>query len=205
MSIIPPLMFRKKKMVIKLSPRNGRGKKILIINNSSALAFHLKFELEHLLPGCEMVFTPTIEAAAIMLKSEDFSVVIAEASVNKKDLTFQLEQCVAPPNLILVGSEEAEILGLAHSVIFELASVRAIKPLPHVEDPVQTVGNDLRNDLNNPLQAILASVYVAKHLDAASEEAALALDAISHAASQMASTVRGLESRIRRAVHRSQI
>jgi hypothetical protein len=69
-----------------------------------------------------------------------------------------------------------------------------------VAEPIQTLGADLRNDLNNPLQEIVAMVFVARATGDATPQTVQALDAIDRAAKNMASVVKGLEGKIRDAV-----
>ena len=76
-----------------------------------------------------------------------------------------------------------------------------MRPLPiihkrKVDESIKNLGADIRNDLNNPLQEIVAMVFVAK----ATEESATtnnALEAIDKAAQNLASVVKGLEDKIR--------
>ncbi|MCI5066356.1 hypothetical protein MRY87_11590 [bacterium] len=65
---------------------------------------------------------------------------------------------------------------------------------------VSSLGADLRNDLNNPLQEIVTMAFVARQSQAQQELSHDALQAIERAAKQLAGTVSGLEDRIRAAV-----
>ena len=68
-------------------------------------------------------------------------------------------------------------------------------------ETISSLGADLRNDLNNPLQEIVAMLFVAKAGGpVANGPTAQALDAIDRAAKNMASVVKTLEDKIRRAV-----
>ena len=67
---------------------------------------------------------------------------------------------------------------------------------------MKNLGADIRNDLNNPLQEIVAMVFVAK-ASGQSETADKALEAISNAAQNMAVVVSTLEDKIRGIVNPS--
>jgi signal transduction histidine kinase len=70
---------------------------------------------------------------------------------------------------------------------------------------VSALGADLRNDLNNPLQEIVAMAFVATSSDGLSPVAEEALNAIQRAASNMSSVVNSLEDKIRSVVMGSRV
>jgi uncharacterized protein YaaW (UPF0174 family) len=69
----------------------------------------------------------------------------------------------------------------------------------NVSEHIRSLGADLRNDLNNPLQEIVAMVFVAK-ASGESSATSTALEAIDKAAQNLAGVVKGLETRILGAV-----
>jgi signal transduction histidine kinase len=68
------------------------------------------------------------------------------------------------------------------------------------ETHISSLGADIRNDLNNPLQEIVAMAFVATSSDGLSPIAEEALSAIQRAASNMSSVVNSLEEKIRSVV-----
>jgi signal transduction histidine kinase len=66
------------------------------------------------------------------------------------------------------------------------------------------LGADIRNDLNNPLQEIVAMAFVATSSSQLSATAEEALGAIQRAATSMASVINSLEDKIRTAVTETQ-
>jgi signal transduction histidine kinase len=65
---------------------------------------------------------------------------------------------------------------------------------------ISELGADIRNDLNNPLQEIVAMAFVAHSSQGLSPSAEQALSAIQRAASNMATVVNKIEEKIRSAV-----
>jgi len=65
---------------------------------------------------------------------------------------------------------------------------------------ISSLGADIRNDLNNPLQEIVAMAFVATSSDGLSPIAEEALSAIQRAATNMSSVVNSLEDKIRSVV-----
>ena len=109
------------------------------------------------------------------------------------------------------GYENTAIKKLApkqglHTAVNPKAFTRALDaPIIHkrrVDESVKNLGADIRNDLNNPLQEIVAMVFVAK-ASGQSETADKALEAISNAAQNMAVVVSTLEDKIRGIVNPS--
>jgi signal transduction histidine kinase len=71
---------------------------------------------------------------------------------------------------------------------------------PDITQTISNLGADIRNDLNNPLQEIVALAFVAHSSQGLSPSAEQALSAIQAAASNMATVVNKLEDKIRGAV-----
>jgi hypothetical protein len=98
-----------------------------------------------------------------------------------------------------LGSQVPTTSGALRRSQIPKASV-ASKP-PPLEENLKSLGADLRNDLNNPLQEIVAMVFVAKAGGGSSQGIQQALDAIDKAAGNMTKLVKGLEEKIRKAIY----
>jgi signal transduction histidine kinase len=68
---------------------------------------------------------------------------------------------------------------------------------------ISELGADLRNDLNNPLQEIVAMAFVAHASAGLSPVAEQALSAIQRAAGSMEAVVKNIEDKIRGVVSRT--
>ena len=76
------------------------------------------------------------------------------------------------------------------------SSQESLPPPAPVDSRIRSLGADLRNDLNNPLQEIVAMVFVAQASGAVSESTGQALEAIDRAAKNMAQVVSRLEQKM---------
>lgn len=98
----------------------------------------------------------------------------------------------APPSPAAIADEEAPA---------SLASSETPRDTELPGKRVESLSADLRNDLNNPLQEIVAMVFVARSAstdnDATTKKA---LDAIDRAAKNMATIVRSIETKIQNAL-----
>lgn len=131
----------------------------------------------------------------------------------------------SPPDVMVVSDGSAQTIDFADDSTYTFAVARrfpgsaggASGPTPRPASPhhdvseasgasrelnrrLKELGADIRNDLNNPLQEIVAMVFVAQATGAASESTTQALEAINKAATNMATVVRGLEEKIVQAV-----
>lgn len=184
----------------------------LVINSSSDMAKEITMQLSLLIPGCSIIYAPTLDLAKWILSRRSIDIILSspilpDGNVNKLHETINaLEE---RPDLVVVGDAKLagehlfEEIGYRFSAVRKLGvvpcdrkAVREVRP-----EPVKELGADLRNDLNNPLQEIVAMVFVAKAGGVVSSATAQALEAIDRAANNMASVVRGLEEKITRVVH----
>lgn len=106
-----------------------------------------------------------------------------------------------PPDIMVVGELDAYSATDLATSGYLFSSMRLFgteeEEKPKAQDPVKKLGADLRNDLNNPLQEIVAMIFVAKSSNEISPATLQALEAIDNAAKGMANTVKSLEDKIR--------
>src|SRR5690606_38447917 len=102
------------------------------------------------------------------------SPVLPDGGVEK--LRAKLLELTTPPDLVVVqGLEQIDPNRLRASTQFQVVALSEFdrsreerRPLPTrapsktENNPISTLGADIRNDLNNPLQEIVAMVYVAR-------------------------------------------
>lgn len=203
--------------------------RVLVINASQEMAKEITLQLTINMPGCSIMYAPTIELARWILSRRKIDLVVSspllpDGSIIR--LKSVLEKSGAPPQVVIVGNlNEAAAEAFEHSG-YEIATVKRLSGAfggsnnqrfspptflsrskssaasvtsLEASEKLRTLGADLRNDLNNPLQAIVAMVFVAKAGGSSSAAAQEALDAIENAAKNMSTVVRGLEDKIRRA------
>jgi hypothetical protein len=210
-------------------PRDDRRSTlpVLVVNSSQDMAKEITMQLTLAMPECSIMYAPTLELAAWILKRRPIQLVVSspvlpDGSVSR--LSPLLSQLEESPDVVVFGNmnlSSAEEFGRSG---YEFA---AMKPLRSKEtDPrqqripvvrkkmssathtadyndsttINALGADIRNDLNNPLQEIVAMVFVAQATQEAAPATQQALAAIDKAANNMAEYVRGLEDRIRDAV-----
>lgn len=192
---------------------------VLMVNGSTAMAEEMTRQLALRIPDCAITYAPTVELARWMLLRRKVDLVVSDAmlpdgSVDK--LKEVLERLPTPPDVVVVGSLSAKTAGLLSNSSYEFAALRHLGQEEHTEiyevdeapprsepvvtEKIRTLGADLRNDLNNPLQEIVAMVFVARAGETATPATSQALEAIDKAAKNMASVVYDLEDRIRSAV-----
>lgn len=184
---------------------------VLVVNASHEMAKEITLQLTLQMPGCSITYAPTVELARCILWKKKIDLVVsspvlADGSITR--LADTLQKLPTPPDLVVVGqinvrgAETLSTLGYEHSSIRRISSTKPTLPKIQrrkVHDTVKTLGADIRNDLNNPLQEIVAMVFVAK-ASGQSEATEQALEAIDKAAKNMAAVVGTLEEKIRVAV-----
>ncbi len=181
---------------------------VLVINSSNETAKAITSEITSQIPGCFLVYAPTIALASYIMRRREIDLIISDrvlpdGGVDK--LRIHLKGQKNPPDLVVVGSLGYSDLDKMADCGYRMRSVERIagfaKPRKvGVSERVRGLGADIRNDLNNPLQEIVAMVFVAQQADAASPITRQALDAIDEAAQNMANYVTGLESKIQKVV-----
>lgn len=189
---------------------------VLVVNASHHMAKEITMELALQLPGCSIVYAPSIEIAKLILNRRAISLVVSspilpDGSVEKLRAT--LEKLPHAPDVVVVGAMSARNAELFAAGTYEFSAMRrcgatvappprpksARQPAP-IDSTIKNLGADIRNDLNNPLQEIVAMVFVAQAGHTISPATEQALRAIDQAAKNMAKVVSGLEDKIRDAV-----
>lgn len=183
----------------------------LVINASTEMARPMTSELSVALPGCAILFAPTLDLALWILKRRAIDLVVTSPIFPDGPITRLhefLEQLETPPELVVVGNlheaptAKEPIAGYRYVSMRRLGSgaVSANQDSPSSDDSlsnaVRALSADLRNDLNNPLQEIVAMAFVAQASAGISPLAEQALSAIERAASGMATIVNSLEDKI---------
>jgi hypothetical protein len=190
---------------------------VLVINDGQEMAKEITLQLTLSFPGCAITYAPTIELARWILARRKVSLIVSspvlpDGGIGR--LRDSLQKLQSPPDVVVVGDmalKSAELFGQSG---YEFAAVRrlapkaepharttkssipASKPLRPVDSKIRSLGADLRNDLNNPLQEIVAMVFVAQATGALSESTGQALEAIDRAAKNMAQVVSKLEQKM---------
>ncbi len=193
---------------------------VLILNNSHEMAKEITLQLTYKFPNASLLYAPTIEIARLILSRKQFDLVVASpilpdgSAVKLQEI---LQSLAHRPDLVVVGKPDNQIGELFLNKGYEINSLRPIGNTPTrspgLHKPVQpriaskariatlvsSLGADLRNDLNNPLQEIVAMVFVARSSQTSgiSEMTQEALAAIDSAAQNLAGVVQGLENKIK--------
>lgn len=184
----------------------------LVINASHEQAKEISLQLTLQMPACSIMYAPSIETARWILGRRHIDIIISnqilpDGSIAK--LRDALERMQSPAELIVIGSSTARSIAMLNDSTYHCSTLRRLPtsstPLSppaqsakaKSETSIRSLGADIRNDLNNPLQEIVAMVFVAKSTGQASESSVCALDAIEKAARNMAKIVNGLEDKIR--------
>lgn len=177
---------------------------VLVVNAGLDMAKEITMQLTLHMPGCSIMYAPSLALAKWILKRRKIHLVVSNAilpdgSVTK--LQSSLEQMPSPPDMIVVSQNAAIKPDLLENSGYQLKTQRTL-PVAEQKGPdslnqaVKTLGADLRNDLNNPLQEIVAMVFVAKATGDSSGNTDRALDAIDKAAKNLASVVSKIEDKI---------
>lgn len=177
---------------------------VLVANSSHTMAQAITAQLTVALPGCAITYAPTLELTRWILKRRRIDLLVASPLLPDGrigSLESLLQKLAHPPDVVIVGDVPDEAATQFKRLGYRCSSVvRANRKRPPAREKITALGADLRNDLNNPLQEIVAMIFVAQAGDALSPAAQQALQAINHAAQNMAGVVAGLEGKIRGAV-----
>jgi hypothetical protein len=172
---------------------------VLVINDSREMAKEITMQLSCEFPGCSFMYAPTLALSKLLLRRRKVDLIVsseilADGNIAKLRESFNEAEL---PELLVVGSRSTRTA--MEQVGFTCTAMQSLLngALPH-HSRIAALGADLRNDLNNPLQEIVAMVFVAK-TGAVSDQTAQALEAINRAAKNMAQVVRGLEEKIKTA------
>lgn len=199
----------------------------LVINSSHEMAKEITLALTLEMPNCSIMYAPTIQLARWILFRRKIDLVVSSAILpdgNIALLSKTLERLESPPDIVVVGSARLKNRAILEGSSYLLNVTRKVKteqntPIRLTDVVVETqlnanpqsssnelplkirrLGADLRNDLNNPLQEIVAMVFVAQAGQSAAPATLQALEAIDRAAKGLAKVVKGLEEKILEAV-----
>lgn len=199
-------------------PPKETPQQVLVINGSAEMAGAITRQLLYTLPNASIMYSPTLELASWILKSREINLVISSEILpdgGPQKIQSILRTLKRPPDMLIVGRSVGTSIAHLSNAGYHLVQRKQLAHTPLAEPPVQskpprktppieqrvsTLGADLRNDLNNPLQEIVTMAFVARQSDNQRELSDSALEAIERAARQLAGTVEGLEDRIRAAV-----
>jgi signal transduction histidine kinase len=190
----------------------------LVINSSQEMAKEITLQLTLSIPGCSIMYAPTIDIAKWILTRRRVNLVVSspllpDGSIAR--LQGVLEKMEQPADLVVVGNLNARSAEILSDSAYHCTALRRFHARPAVEEKprpplrmaenklkknIQSLGADIRNDLNNPLQEIVAMVFVARTGAETSPASDGALDAIERAAKNMSKLVNALEEKIRDAV-----
>ncbi|MDC0358117.1 hypothetical protein OAO01_04815 [Oligoflexia bacterium] len=190
----------------------------LVINASQDMAKEITMQLTLDIPGCSIMYAPSIELAKWILKRRNIQLVVSspvlpDGGISK--LNDALATLKSRPDVVVVGNMNAKSAEALNAGGYEFATMRQIgkkhlslvpeasnagSTVRHLNKTISSLGADIRNDLNNPLQEIVAMVFVAQATSAVATETTQALTAIDKAAKNMSAYVNELERKIHRAV-----
>lgn len=187
------------------------GATVLVINASQQTAQEITLELSRTLPGCSILFAPTLQLALWILKRRSIDIILSSAVLPDGPLSRlheSLELMSPPPELVILSDLTTTRAELGSHPGYRFVELRRVeshssyspKLVESDETQISSLGADLRNDLNNPLQEIVAMAFVATSSEGLSPIAEEALSAIQRAATNMSSVVNSLEDKIRSVV-----
>jgi signal transduction histidine kinase len=187
------------------------GCTVLVINASQSMAHEITLELSRTLPGSTILFAPTLSLALWILKRRQINLILSSAILPDGALgTLHqfIELMSPPPELVVISdlhSTRAELGSHPGYRFVELrrVSTRQGEDRQVIQSRISELGANIRNDLNNPLQEIVAMAFVAHSSQGLSPMAEEALSAIQRAAGNMADVVNMLEDKIRVVVSES--
>lgn len=181
---------------------------ILVINASLPLARELTYELSKALPGHSILFAPTLRLALWLVQRRKIKLVISSSELpdgSLSELDRHLSNLNEAPELLIVSNIEHSRYEISKHEGYRFIELRRLNSelanlgniTGGISDEISNLGADLRNDLNNPLQEIVAMAFVAHTSSGLSHTAEGALKAIERAALGMSQVVNGLEEKIR--------
>jgi len=187
------------------------GCTVLVINASQSMAHEITLELSRTIPGSTILFAPTLSLALWILKRRQINLILSSAILPDGALATLhqfIELMSPPPELVVISdlhSSRAELGSHPGYRFVELrrVSTRQGEEKQVIQSKISELGANIRNDLNNPLQEIVAMAFVAHTSQGLSPMAEEALSAIQRAAGNMADVVSRLEDKIRVVVSQS--
>ncbi len=182
---------------------------LLIKKRSIVLSFTL--ELSSTLPGSTILFAPTLSLALWILKRRQINLILSSAILPDGALgTLHqfIELMSPPPELVVISDLHSTRAELGSHPGYRCVELRRVSTRQGdarqvIQSQISKLGANIRNDLNNPLQEIVAMAFVAHSSQGLSPMAEEALSAIQRAAGNMADVVNMLEDKIRVVVSKS--
>ena len=157
---------------------------------------------------CSIVYAPTLELARLMLRKRKIDLIVSSPVLPDGHITrlqSTLEGLSDPPDVLIFADAAKKSIGLFEMPGYNFLSIREVQsatdgdaevlPVDTMATQVSELGAEVRDALNNPLQEIVALVYVARSAPG-STITDRALTAIESAAKGMANVVWGLEDRL---------
>lgn len=186
---------------------NDQESSVLVVNSSHEMAKEITLQLTLKMPLCSIMYAPSVALAKLLLRRRRIDLVISDTVLpdgNIEKIKPELENLDPRPEILVVGKFDRNAfkeLGYLASRNTGL-SQNTEQVSNGVSRAVKALGADIRNDLNNPLQEIVAMIFVAQAStsNSISPVAEQALQAINQAATKMAGVVSGLEDKIRKVV-----
>lgn len=172
---------------------------VLVLNSNRDMANEIASQLASDVDDCTIVYAPTLETAKILLKKRKIDLIVSSPMLPDGHITRLqpvLETISSPPDVVVFADREKRGLELFESSRYQFISVRQVISRDD-SDSYSDTSREIRDALNNPLQEIVALVYVA-HSTSCTKTTSQALDAIEQAAQKMAGIVWGLEERLYR-------
>lgn len=185
--------------------------RVLVVNSSEEMAKEITLQLTASLPGCSITFAPSMSLALWIVNRRPLDLIVSSAVLpdgSVSSLSDALSELESAPDLMVVGSiqvQTAEALGASG---YQFSGLKKFgerkldrqKNLPlnpkALKRRIKDLGADIRNDLNNPLQELVAMVFIAQSAGEASDGTVLALDAINNVAKNISTYVNKLEDKI---------
>lgn len=181
------------------------GCTVLVINASQSMAHEITLELSRTIPGSTILFAPTLSLALWILKRRRINLILSSAILPDGALATLhqvIELMSPPPELVVISDLHSSRAELGSHPGYRFVELRRVSTRqggePQVmQTRISELGANIRNDLNNPLQEIVAMAFVAHTSQGLSPMAEEALSAIQRAAGNMADVVNRLEDKIR--------
>ena len=187
------------------------GCTVLVINASQSMAHEITLELSRTIPGSTILFAPTLSLALWILKRRTINLILSSAILPDGALATLhqfIELMAPPPELVVISDLHSSRAELGSHPGYRFVELRRVSTrqgdAPQmIQSRISELGANIRNDLNNPLQEIVAMAFVAHTSQGLSPMAEEALSAIQRAAGNMADVVNRLEDKIRVVVSQS--
>jgi hypothetical protein len=184
----------------------------LVINSSYEMAKEITLQLSLANPACSIMYAPSLHIARFILKRRKIDLIISSPILPDgpvQSLESVFSEINSHPDIIVVGDPNEDSVNLLLRSKYQFVSRHSIgskkdnhtqiekaTKITSMDEIVRTLGADIRNDLNNPLQEIVAMAFVAR-TGKSPMPVDQALDAIDKAAKNMSGVVNAIEQKIK--------